>query len=647
MTYRAELDGIRAIAVAAVILAHAGVPLSGGHLGVDIFFVLSGYLITQLIMRDIAAGRFSLRTFYARRARRLLPALIVMCLVCVPMAWVYMPPDDLARFGQSLVALGFFATNFFFWQQGGYFAPSAEETALIHTWSLAVEEQFYLLFPLCLLALATLRRGAAATAIAVAAIASLLGMILCLQIDRDAAFYLLPFRAWELLAGALVALHQPQTKPRARSWIAQLGLSLVLLGVLAGAPQGTQAAICQLAVVLGTVMLVTGASPANRVGRLLARPPLTWLGLVSYSAYLWHQPIFAFARLARVDAPGLLQMAGLTALTLALAGLSWRYVEQPCRHMKWPLARRSIAAALCTALIAAGAALHLGQGFGPQRFDSEQMALFETALPSPLRESCHGHAGGAAEGCVYFVDVPPSWVVLGDSHGVEIAHELAMALKPRGESLLHLSASACPPATQPDAQNPACARWLERALARIQRDDSLKTVVLAFRHSVYLGGEETRPDESAATFNLGTRGTVQSRRLRYLQDLRGLIDRLRGLGHHVLVLAPVPQLERDVRRYSTVAAGGEKDLPALSRSAYDLQNSFVLSRLADLPAKVILPARALCSEDRCFAAIAGEAMYFDDDHLSLSGARRVVQLILKQSERARGSGVPALSSRSP
>lgn len=637
MSYRTELDGVRAIAVGAVILAHAGAPLAGGHLGVDIFFVLSGYLITGQIVRELARGTFSLRDFYIRRARRLLPALAVVCCACLPAAWLLMPPDALQRFGQSLVALGAFATNIFFWRQGGYFGPQAGETVLIHTWSLAVEEQFYLLFPLCLLMLWPRGRVRMIRVLAGAGVLSLVAMLAMTARDANGAFYLLPFRVWELLAGALIAL-APRVAGQ-QVWHAHAaiaGIGLIGLGLLLGAPGGLLGPATQVAVVAGTALVLLGAGPHNRTGRWLGVPVLRGLGLISYSAYLWHQPLFAFGRLSQLDAPEPRQMFALTGLTLALAWLTWRFVEQPCRKQKWNLGQIMLGGAAGATLVVAGLALHLGQGFGPTRFSPGQLALYQTATPSPLRAQCHAGGEGSANGCVYFIETPPRWAVLGDSHAVEIAHELARALGTRGESLLHLSASACPPAIGPAPLNAPCANWLDRALARIDAQPEIETVVLAYRHSIYLHGEnqaghQTAPD---ATFNLGDKGTATERRMRYWVSLNELVARLGATGREVVLLAPVPEIRRDMAKYALFAADAAQDLPAITHAAYRERNAFMLSRIGDLPVRVISPDAALCSAGWCYAARDGEALYFDDDHLSLAGARRVVDLLLQSSELA-------------
>lgn len=219
MRYRAEVDGLRSIAVVPVILFHAGLSVfSGGYVGVDVFFVISGYLITMILAQEIADGRFSLLRFYERRARRILPALFAVMLLCLPFAWMWMLHWEMLNFARSLVAVNLFASNVLFYMQAGYFAPSAEEFPLLHTWSLAVEEQFYIVFLLLLLVLWRFGRRSVMVIIGVLALLSLALCQWLITSQPDATFYLIHTRAWELFAGALVALWQLRSGTRVQGF---------------------------------------------------------------------------------------------------------------------------------------------------------------------------------------------------------------------------------------------------------------------------------------------------------------------------------------------------------------------------------------------------------------------------------------------
>lgn len=418
--YRPEIDGLRAIAVIAVILFHARVPgFEGGFLGVDIFFVISGYLITGLICRDLAAGRFSLGYFYERRIRRILPALNVTMLLCILPAWYLMLPDDLENFGQSLIATAAFANNVLLSLTTDYFSLAAEFKPLVHTWSLGVEEQYYLFVPLILWGAYKLGRRMPAVTIA---IATALSFAFCLYLSWRspvANFYLPYSRIWALGVGGLVALAEPRlraqilTRPGLADALAALGLLLALAPILLiadgdGAPDERT-----LAPVAGVALVLLFARSSGAVGKWLAIRPLVGLGLISFSLYLYHQPVFAFVRIASLDEPSPWLLLAFLPLILGLAWLSWRWVETPFRDRRRPFSHVLImVGATTTIVVGAGAAFHFTSGFyrdwpelavGDPSFGPDQNRAFVESV-APLRR----------------VDLPqtaeqPRLLVLGDS----------------------------------------------------------------------------------------------------------------------------------------------------------------------------------------------------------------------------------------
>ena len=369
MIYRREIDGLRALAVLPVILFHAGFSgVSGGFVGVDVFFVISGYLITVIILEELAAGRFTVAGFYERRARRILPALFFVLLACLPLAWWLLLPTELVDFGKSVSAVAVFASNILFWLQTDYFAATAEQIPLLHTWSLAVEEQYYLMFPLFMLAAWGLGKRWLAGLIALVALLSLGWSEWLWRNSVEANFYLIPSRAWELMVGALAAFYL-QKNQAAQGVMAQAAsvLGLVLLGYAVfffddGIPFPS---VYALVPTLGAVLLILFATSATWVGKLLASPPLVWVGLISYSAYLWHQPLFVFARLQALEEPSVSFMAGLCVMTLVLAWFSWRFVEKPFRDRSRFTRTQIFSGAVISSLlfIAVGATLVLTDGF--------------------------------------------------------------------------------------------------------------------------------------------------------------------------------------------------------------------------------------------------------------------------------------------
>lgn len=336
MDYRKEIDGLRALAVLPVILFHAGFEtFSGGFVGVDVFFAISGYLITTIILAELEQGKFSIVNFYERRARRILPALFLVMLASIPFAWVLLTPFDLNSFAESLIAVPLFVSNIFFWREGGYFETSAELKPLLHTWSLAVEEQYYVLFPLFLMLFWKYGKRWIRATLGLTFLASLIVAQWASYAKPDAAFYLLPTRGWELLIGAFAAIYLSQTNQKKFSkclselggW---LGVVLIFYAVFAYAKATPFPGFYALAPTLGTALIILFANRQTIVGKFVGNKLFAGIGLISYSAYLWHQPVLAFARHWSTHLDQLLTSL-LVTFVLAISYLSWRFIERPFR----------------------------------------------------------------------------------------------------------------------------------------------------------------------------------------------------------------------------------------------------------------------------------------------------------------------------
>ena len=343
-SYRPEIDGLRAIAVLPVILYHAGVPgFSGGFVGVDVFFVISGYLITSIILNEQANGDFSFVQFYERRARRILPPLFLVCFVSVPIAVYCLEPRDLADFSKSLISVGGFVSNFYFWAHSGYFDTQSELKPLVHTWSLAVEEQFYLIFPIMLLCLLRFGRAKATTCLVIVMAASFAfaqwasHRATANLTGSATAFYLLPGRFWELLIGALLPLsrieaHSRVPRPAAEA-LSLAGLAMIAIPVFTyrNVPYP---GVYALPPTLGSALAILFLRPGTLSGSIMATRGLVGVGLISYSGYLWHQPLFAFARLTAFYETNIPVYLGLSVISIGLAYLTYVLVEQPVRSRK-------------------------------------------------------------------------------------------------------------------------------------------------------------------------------------------------------------------------------------------------------------------------------------------------------------------------
>ena len=636
MIYRAEIDGLRAVAVVPVILFHAGLPgFSGGFVGVDVFFVISGYLITRIILADLAAGRFSIARFYERRARRILPALAVVLLVCLPFAWVWMLPGELVAFGKSLIATALFGSNILFWRESGYFDAATELKPLLHTWSLAVEEQFYLFFPPLLALVWRWRRGLVMPALLGGALASLALADWGARHVPSANFYLLPTRMWELLIGAMVAwAHSrpaPARAPRGLTEVAGLaGLGLILYAVLAFDATTPMPGLWTLIPVGGTALVLGLARHGTWAAHLLGWRPLVGIGLISYSAYLWHQPVLAFARIRLISAPEGGLLLALLAVTFGLAWLSWRYVEQPFRGAApWLPGGRRIGLATLASIGAAcliGAVLMAGGGFGGRlspaglRFDSVAGAQDPLAPNYGLHPDCD--AGGFVTPPTCRLSDLPEIALWGDSYAMHLAQALRDSASAR--PFVQLTLSQCGPI--PDlALNGTLTSWQsciafnDAALSWILGQDSVKTVVISSPFDHAKAGLFTRdgaviPDREARQAALAAR-------------LDRLAQELAASGKRLVIVSPPPRTGLDLglchlRNRLMGAAPNTCDFPQNTDHTHNPLPRDLLQRL-ETRVPVIWLEDLLCQDGICRTSLDGIPVYRDPGHLSVAGSTRL------------------------
>lgn len=476
-TYRPEIDGLRALAVLPVMGFHAGFPLfKGGFVGVDVFFVISGYLISGIILSEQAAGTFSLARFYERRARRILPALFAVLAASSAVAWFRLLPVDLKDFAGSLTGVAGFYANLIFAKETGYFDTAAELKPLLHTWSLSVEEQFYLAFPLLLILTRRLAAIWRACLFLVLGAASLAAAESGIYPQAEAVF-LLQTRAWAVTIGVLTAFyHQHDARPFAPATaqaMAGLGLALVVLSVVTFSRATPFPGVAGLAPTVGTALILLGATPGTAVNRLLGSTPMAGLGLISYGAYLWHQPLFAFARHNVPVPPAPAVYLWLSLATLVLAWVSWRWFERPFRTGT-RISRRQVAAFAVSgsALFAAlGQVTVANEGFAAyyinHRLTPEKAALYTLVrdhtgrrLPDDMVDdgACRfwtmATTGPSPEFVSRFSDcaarLGQAVVVLGDSHAMNVYNLVAKA------NVSPFVVGFTKPGCRPQNDNPDC-----------------------------------------------------------------------------------------------------------------------------------------------------------------------------------------------
>ncbi|HEU0299578.1 MAG TPA: acyltransferase family protein [Longimicrobium sp.] len=608
-TYRPDIDALRTIAVVPVILFHLGAGgFEGGYVGVDVFFVISGFLITGIILD--AGPDFTLPQFYRMRARRILPALFVMVAAVLAAAAFIMLPADFRGLCQSAVAVATYTSNFYFWLRSGYFDAASHSRPLLHTWSLGVEEQFYILFPLLMMLLRpprASRRTALAVLGALAALSFALSVLLP-GYQRGDSFYLPHFRGWELLIGALLACAAPsaprsETRREALAWI---GVGMIAYAVLTFDRGTAFPGVNALYPCLGAA-LVIHARPGGRLpmGRLLHHRAVVFAGLISYSLYLWHWPVIVLYRYYHFREPDAAAGVALVAATFVLAVLSWRFVEMPVRRSSW--STRTLftrAAAVSAGLVTVGLAGHLAGGF-PQRFGQpapqpDHRAAYNPGTCFLQKKQAAGHWRAAR--CTFAppgAGTGPRVLLWGDSHAAHLTPGLLSIQAERPFVLTEAAFAGCPPlAGYGERENPRCRPFNDAVLAYVTRERP--DIVLlsarwnAFRDPRVLQGhlEET---------------------IRLLQA-RGVRPVL--IGESPSFAAPAPDiayiLQRRGRSPESFAPSGsfrvDEAMERLSRR---------------LGVDYLSPRRRLCWETTCRLQVDGRLLYWDESHFTAFGSRYV------------------------
>ncbi len=626
MQHRPEIDGLRAVAVLPVILFHAGLmgPLQGGFVGVDVFFVLSGYLITAIILGEQAKGTFTVAGFYERRARRILPALVVMCLATIPFAWLLLLPFEFTQHFKALGAVAVFISNVFFWDRTGYFDLASEAQPLLHTWSLAVEEQFYLFFPLLLMALSRLSHRWLAVVLGLIALASL-GLAEWGAVNKPKInFFFTPSRLWELLVGALCAIALFQRSVWRQGWLAAVGLGMIALAVAIYGPHTPFPSVYTLLPVVGTALVILFASPQTVIARLLSARFLVGIGLISYSAYLWHQPVLVFARMWSDGPLGVATLLGLVVLIFGLAWASWAFVEQPFRRRPMPVLARQrdvfrASAAALLGLMGLGlwgastdglfsrfspAAREILLDYGDYR---RTMGVFD--LGRCFADLEQGPEVPVAAGCLTRQS-DRDLILLGDSHAAHLVHGLRLAVGP-DRGVVQFTAASCRPFDVPDAT--------ERCIG--------------MRKAFAIGTQGFGPADLVLSANM--EGPYEDLgKDDFLNTLRKSIDELQARGFRIVLVGQSPNFQNFawVRRIvrldampQTYRAWVENPGPlnaALAQLAREEGIGFF-----DMGAALCAPGDKLA---QCDAVRDGRALFGDAGHFSAFGSEMIGQAMLAQ-----------------
>ncbi|MCA1371195.1 acyltransferase [Bradyrhizobium sp. BRP14] len=666
LEYRPDLDGLRAVAILPVVLFHAGFSsFGGGFVGVDVFFVLSGFFMARIILSDLERGSFSFWQFYVRRMRRIFPALFSMMAASSIAAWFLFMPQEFTYFANSLIAAALFVSNVLFRREAGYFDISAEMKPLLHTWSLSVEEQFYLIFPVALFICykvageRTFRIALAVTLLSFAA------STFQVYDKPEKAFYLLHFRVWELLLGVLVALRPPATyTARTSQVLTALGLAAVFFAVLLYSPSTPFPGLSAAVPCVGTAIVIHAHCRDGLVARFLSNPVSVFIGRISYSLYLWHWPIIVFSRYTLGDELTMGSAFTIVATSFAVAYLSWRFIEQPARYGRLApsgVAMAGLSSVATLSAVAFGSVVAAWQGI-PERLPEEARRLYwATYDDSPFSSPrCFTDSNGdgltpvqirKGELCKVGVETgnEPQFLVWGDSHAAAIAPAIDAAARQMGLSGVFVGRGSCPPLPNADfGTRWAVERCVEHNSAVMSLIEQRKFPYVfmvgywpKYVHRAELPRQghifDPRVEPSFADWSAPVRTSLST-------TLAGFTRQ----GTKAILVMDVPEMGHEVPEAlaRAVVSGGTFDIaPSLeyTNKRQALARS-VLEEVAKSSGSLIVdPMSGICDAFRCHVMREGTVLYKDEDHLSSEGAKSLAALfqpVLNMMRAADSSSEP-------
>jgi peptidoglycan/LPS O-acetylase OafA/YrhL len=641
--YRAEIDGLRALAVLPVILFHAGFEwFGGGFVGVDVFFVISGYLITTIIISELAEGKFSLINFYERRARRILPALFFVIFACLPFAWLWLVPSDLKDFGQSLIAVSTFSSNILFWLESGYFDAAAELKPLLHTWSLAVEEQYYIIFPIFLILTWRLGLNWILALLLIAFVISLGAAQWGAYNSPSATFYLLPTRGWELLIGVFVAFYLKYSAHLKSHFINQVlslfGFSMIVYSVIVFDKATPFPSMYALVPTIGTGLLILCAVPKTFMHNLLSFKFIVGIGLISYSAYLWHQPLLAFARHRLLGEVSDFILIILCASSLVMAWFSWRFIEKPFRNKNTFTRNRifiySLTGIFVFCLI--GFSLNINDGYGERvKFTEELSNSFkhdslDNCFDTPFNHSAEnwGCALGKDEGEIDFI-------LFGDSHSLSLKSLIDEKSKQKGVRIFYTGASGCLPfvgiyPNRNDQYQNNCNVLNERVF-QFAKDRNVRGIILSARWSYYtlgdykLSGSQFISDKENGPYSLQHSIDVFSK------AFDATVKKYTSIEVPIhLITQPPHQKYQPESAYFFIGKGiGSIETMSVKRADFQKLNGISINVFSSHEDKINVYniTDLFCDEFVCPIGDPTRSFYYDNNHLSAYGALKLEGII--------------------
>lgn len=610
------------------------------------FFVISGFLITKIILKDYTEGNFSFSHFYSRRVLRLFPALITVLLFFVILSGLVFSSNEFKALGKHLAGSALFVSNFFFWLEAGYFDESAISKPLLHLWSLGIEEQYYLVWPLALLLLLKKRKIAMFT-IMIAIGGSFALNLYYLDVERGFAFYMPFTRGWELLMGAALSFWQWSTPQRSRGkWTSvafdqtapYFGLGLIAYATFSLSDQTPYPGYHALLPAFGTFFLLAGESKSWLQTKVLSHPFLVLIGLISYPLYLWHWPFLSFASIMDTQFPPRELRIALVFISIILAWLTYRFIEQPIR--------KTAAAKTINLLLLGMFAVGVGGGlifFGdglPKRYGIEafekQYEHFEFSMSGYPTEDCQRKFPNSGW-CFYGEKNSPTVALIGDSHAHQFFPGLEKEYALRGENLVLLGSAGCPPLLDIVSYENGGDDWCNDANAYITavvEDSTIQTVILAASWHLYVIGKRFSDDLSTPSYwRLDVTSEVhdQSNEGVFSQQLANTLKLLQDSGKKVIIIKQIPELDfhpkacldRPLGFITPLDCQIDRALVDAYLHEYEAIFEAVIVEFDDI--LVLDPVPYMCSEENCFTYVGDYPLYRDATHLSLFGSNYLAQ----------------------
>lgn len=646
MQFRYDINGLRAYAILSVLLFHFGITgFSGGFIGVDVFFVISGFLMTSIIFKAYEQNEFSLKKFFLDRAFRIVPALSVMCFVLIALGFLYLPPTEYQSLGKQVAASIAFVSNILFWQEFGYFSPSAHENWFLHTWSLSVEWQFYILYPLMLSALfIVLKPTMIRNLIILGVVSSFALSVFAAWFYPTAAFYLLPTRAWQLLAGGLIYFVPVMALSRfQRHGLHAAGIALIVVCACLYSEAIAWPGVYAALPVFAALMVILADCQNSYLTR---NPPIQFLGTISYSCYLWHWPVVV--GLYFMDKQhDMLWLGGGVILTFILSCASYYLVEIPFKraHRQGHAFKQSFIFLLifCAFISIAGYGVYLAEGL-PKRF-SDQVVLsdVERNNRNPKSKDCIIQTGVISPGCIYGGDGQSvSAIVIGDSHADAVISAVQDAI-PETETggVLFLGYTSCPTIRNVknkefiNNQKFQCGAFIDQQIERLNNEFKDVPIFVINRLSVYVWNQHN-PDHAKSIGPIAYFDTPQieagAAYLKLFQDR--YVDSICALSKNrpVYIVQPIPEMPKNPPQYiarQLIMHGTAEDV-VLPRAQYHQRQEYAINVMKkaakECGARLLDPAAFLCDAQHCMGSDHMMPLYYDDDHLSEQGNKLLVKM---------------------